>query len=59
MSPDSKEILNIYCRMAYLAEDRKLAKELFVKIGDSPTIHIWRKKSNEFARAKAWAMSEK
>ena len=35
--PDSQEVLNTYCRMGYFAEDRKQAKELFVKIGDSPT----------------------
>lgn len=57
--PDSQEVLNTYCRMGYFAEDRKQAKELFVKIGDSPTTNIWRKKNNEFARAKTWAMSEK
>lgn len=57
--PDSMEILNMYCRMAWLAADREQAKELFIKIGDNPPAAIWRKKGNEFARAKAWAMSEK
>ncbi len=57
--PDSKEILNTYCRMASFAGDREQAKKLFIEIGDHKVESAWRKKGDEFGRAKAWAMADK
>ncbi len=57
--PDSPQILNIYCRLACFAGDREQARKLFALIGEVPTSGCWRKKGNEFQRAKNWAMSEK
>jgi len=57
--PESREILNVYCRLACLADDRERAKELFQKIGPVPEASCWHKKGNQFERAKAWAMSER
>jgi hypothetical protein len=54
--PDSKQILNIYCRMAYLAGDRKHAKKLFEEIGPDKLQSCWLHKGREFDTAKAWAM---
>lgn len=56
---DSEQILNVYCRLACFAGDREQARKLFALIGDTPTSGCWRKKNNEFRRAKIWAMSEK
>ncbi|HEX7261414.1 MAG TPA: hypothetical protein VF258_06330 [Luteolibacter sp.] len=57
--PDSKEILNTYCRMAYFAGDRVQAKKLFGEIGNDKVDGAWRKKGDEFGRARAWALSDK
>lgn len=56
--PDSKGLLNNYCRMACFAGDREQAKKLFVEIGDDKIQSEWRRKGNEFERAKAWAMEK-
>ena len=53
--PDSKTFLNEYCRLACYAGDRKLAKELFIRIGDKKVRSCWRK--GQFDKAKAWAMA--
>jgi hypothetical protein len=55
--PTSAGLLNCYCRLACLAGDRKQAKILFAKIGDMKVPTAWR--TNEFNRAKAWAMEGK
>ena len=52
--PDSKQLLNEYCRLACYAGDRKLAKQLFGQIGEMKVRSCWRK--GQFDRAKAWAM---
>jgi Domain of unknown function (DUF4034) len=52
--PESKHLLNEYCRLACYAGDRKLAKELFTRIGEMKVRSAWRK--GQFDRAKAWAM---
>lgn len=52
--PESKNFLNQYCRLACYAGDRKLAKELFIRIGDMKVRGAWRK--GQFEKAKAWAM---
>lgn len=51
--PNSKKILNTYCRMACFAGDRELAQKLFMEIGNDRVAGAWMK--NEFSRAKAWA----
>lgn len=56
--PDSKGLLNNYCRMACFAGDREQAKKLFAEIGDDKVQAEWRRKGNEFERAKAWAMEK-
>lgn len=55
--PKSSALLNSYCRLACLAGDREQAKKLFEMIGDNQIPNAWYK--NEFAKAKAWAMSGK
>lgn len=56
--PDSKELLNKYCRMASFAGDREVARKLFAEIGADPVASAWRRKDDEFRRAKTWAMSD-
>ena len=56
--PDSKGLLNNYCRMACFAGDREQAKKLFAEIGEDKIQGEWRTKGNEFERAKAWAMEK-
>lgn len=55
--PDSKKLLNTYCRLACFAGDAKQAKKLFERIGDDKSTVSWRK--GEFDRAKKWAFSQK
>lgn len=55
--PKSAALLNHYCRLACLAGDQEQAKKLFERIGGNEVPNAWRK--NEFARAKAWAISGK
>lgn len=52
--PDSAQNLHSYCRTACFANDRALAKELFIRIGDGKSPESWKK--GEFERAKKWAM---
>ena len=51
--PESKHLLNDFCRLACYAGDRKLAKELFTRIGEMKVRSAWQK--GQFDRAKAWA----
>lgn len=55
--PDSKKLLNTYCRMACLAGDASQAKKLFERIGDDKVPGIWYK--GEFQNGKKWAFAEK
>lgn len=55
--PNSKEVINHYGRVAWLAGDREQTKKLIEEIGDDQIPDIWGKKGDEFARAKAWASS--
>lgn len=57
--PDSEEVLNVYCRLACFAGDKQQAGKLFAIIGNVPAPGCWRKKDDEFRRAKDWALSEK
>ncbi|MEO7098893.1 MAG: hypothetical protein ABI162_05995 [Luteolibacter sp.] len=52
--PDSAEILNAYCRLACIAEDRPLAKKLFAEIGKKVIIYCWGERKR-FNQLKAWA----
>lgn len=55
--PDSKQLLNSYCRLACFAGDAPQAKKLFERIGKDVVPTSWRK--GEFEKAKKWAMSQK
>lgn len=55
--PDSKKLLNTYCRLACFAGDAPQAKKLFERIGTDEVPTAWRK--GEFAEAKKWAFSQK
>lgn len=46
--PDSSLILNWYCRFACIAEDKKTAAELFMRIGDDPFVEAWDGRSNYY-----------
>ena len=52
--PDSAEILNTYCRIACIAEDRPLAKKLFDRIGNKVIIYCWGERKR-FTQMKRWA----
>ena len=52
--PASITFLNEYCHLACDAGGRKLAKELFIQIGDKKVRSSGRK--GQFDKAKAWAM---
>lgn len=55
--PDSKKLLNTYCRLACFAGDAPQAKKLFERIGKDKVPVSWRK--GEFEKARKWAMSQK
>jgi len=53
--PDSAEILNTYCRLAVIAEDRALAKKLFDEIGNKVILYCWGGERKRFNQMKRWA----
>ncbi len=53
--PDSAEVLNAYCRLACIAEDRVLAKDLFAQIGDKVILYCWGGERKRFTQMKRWA----
>ena len=53
--PDSAEVLNTYCRLACIAEDRELAKKLFDQIGGKVILYCWGGERKRFAQMKRWA----
>lgn len=55
--PNSAWILNKFCFFAYLADDRKTAKELFSRIGDKPYLEAWQNDNRVFDSIKKWAHS--
>jgi hypothetical protein len=55
--PDSVEILNTYCRLACLAEDRVLARKLFDELGGRMITNIWDDRKN-FRHYRNWAYSQ-
>ncbi|MFA5780494.1 MAG: hypothetical protein WC947_10210 [Elusimicrobiota bacterium] len=50
--------LNVFCKYAWHADDRKTAKELFKRIGDNYDKQVWKSKVN-LDRAKEWVKSSK
>lgn len=53
-NPGSTVILNLFCRMAWLADDRELAKNLFGELGTNYEQSSWRSRK-EFDGANTWA----
>lgn len=52
--PDSLEILSVSAKLATLAENRELAKELFDQLGDRYLPDVWRK-PERFVHYRHWA----
>ncbi len=53
--PDSAEILNAYCRLAVIAEDKATAKRLFTEIGDKVILSQWGGERKRFNQMRRWA----
>lgn len=52
--PNSAEVLNTYCRLACIAEDKELAKALFAEIGDEVITYCWGER-RRFTQLRRWA----
>lgn len=52
--PDSKSMLNGFCKFACIAGDKDTARELFKRIGDDPYIEVWEGRS-KFVKWQRWA----
>ncbi len=53
--PDSSQVLNTYCRLAVIAEDRTVAKKLFSQIGSKVILSCWGGERKRFTQMKRWA----
>jgi hypothetical protein len=52
--PKSPYMLNWFCMMACIADDKETARSLFKKIGDNPYTEVWNGRSN-YEKWKRWA----
>jgi parallel beta-helix repeat protein len=56
--PYSGFILNRYCVLACVFDDKEKARELLGKIGENPDYRFWGPNKDNFANAKRWALSD-